>query len=112
VLVKPLHSLEESLLLGKSLILVLQVSAHSKSMLNVREQVDLERLASLDENLLRSVAELSGENVVGLSSSDREGTGDGLELFFLDERRVSDVTDVDTLLVVANNVLGLLVMCF
>lgn len=81
-------------------------------MLDVREQVDLERLASLDQNLLGSVTLFGGEDAVGLSSGNGEGTGDGLKLFFLDERGVSDVTDVDARVVVANNVLRLLAMCF
>lgn len=105
VLIKPLHGLEESLLLGKLLPLVAQISAHSKSMLHVREQVDLEGQASANQNLFRLVTLFSGEDAVGLSSSNGEGAGDGLELFILDERGVSDVTDVDASLVVADNVL-------
>jgi hypothetical protein len=111
VLIKPLHGLEESLLLGKLLPLVAQISAHSKSMLYVREQVDLERQASANQNLFRLVALFGGEDAVGLSSGNGERTGDGLELFVLDERGVSDVTDVDASLVVADNVLRLLAIC-
>lgn len=112
MLIKPLHSLEESLLLGKLLSLVTQISAHSKPMLDVREQIDLERQSSPNQNLIRFVSLFGGEDVVGLSSGNGEGSGDGLELCLLDERGVSDVTDVDARLVVANNVLRLLAMRF
>lgn len=81
-------------------------------MLDVREQIDLERLASPNQNLFRLVTLFGGEDVVGLSSGNGEGPGDGLELFLLDERGVSDITDIDARLVVANNVLRLLAMRF
>jgi hypothetical protein len=74
VLVEPLNSLKESLLLGKSLSIILKITAHSKSVLNVRVQVDLERLASLDENLLGAVSLLGGENAVGLRRCDGQGS--------------------------------------
>lgn len=108
VLIKPLNSLKESLLLGKSLSVITEITAHSKAVLNVRVKVDLERLASLDENLLGAVSLLGGENAVGLRRCDGQGSLDGSEFIFLYERGVGDVADLDALLVVANNVLFLL----
>lgn len=66
VLVEPNNSLAESLLLGPLLGLVVQVTADGEAVRNAAEQVDLPRLASLDESLLGLVAELSGEDAVGL----------------------------------------------
>ena len=108
VLIKPLNSLKESLLLGKSLSIITKITSHSKAVLNVRVQVDLERLASLDQNLLGAVSLLGGEDAVGLRRCDGQGSPDGSEFIFLDERGVGDVADLDALLVVANNVLFLL----
>lgn len=109
MLIEPLNSLDESLLLGKLLGLAGEIGSYSKSVLNVRVQVDLEGLAGLDEDLLGAVSQVGGEDAVGLSGSDGERTLDGLELLLLDERGVSDVADLDTGLVVADNVLRLLV---
>jgi hypothetical protein len=108
VLIEPLNSLEESLLLGESLGLVLEIASHSETVLDVRVQVDLERLAGLDEDLLRAVSQLGGENVIDLGGGDGERSLDGPELVLLDERGVGDVADLDTLLVVADNVLWFL----
>jgi hypothetical protein len=105
VLIEPLNSLNESLLLGKYLCLVLEITAHSKSVFNVRVQVDLEGLASLNEDLLGTVSQVGGEEVVDLSGGNGERSLDGLELILLDERGVSDVSDLDALLVVSDNVL-------
>lgn len=105
VLVKPLHSLVESLLLGESHNLVVDITTDSETVRNAGEQVDLEGLARLDEDLLGSVAELGGENTVGLRGGDGERAADGGKLVLLDERGVGDVADVDALLIVANNVL-------
>jgi hypothetical protein len=112
VLIEPLNSLKESLLLGKSLSIILKITAHSKSVLNVRVKVDLERFASLDKNLLGAVSLLGGENAVGLRRCDGQGSFNGSEFIFLDERGVSDIADLDALLVVANNVLFLLASVF
>lgn len=70
MLVEPLHSLIEGLLLCESHNPVIRVTTDSKTVLHAREQVDLEGLTRLDENLLGSVAELGGENAVGLRGSD------------------------------------------
>ena len=74
MLIKPLNSLKESLLLGKSLSVITEITAHSKAVLNVRVKVDLERLASLDQNLLGAVSLLGGEDAVGLRRCDGQGS--------------------------------------
>lgn len=107
MLVKPLHSLVEGLLLGESHNLVVGVTTDSETVLDAREQIDLEGLSRLDEDLLGSVAEIGGENLVGLRGGDGERAADGAELVLLDERGVGDVADADALLVVADNVLVL-----
>jgi hypothetical protein len=70
VLVEPLHSLVEGLLLCESHNPVIGVTTDSETVLDAREQVDLEGLTRLDEDLLGSVAELGGENAVGLRRGD------------------------------------------
>jgi hypothetical protein len=66
VLVEPSDSLAEGLLLSPLLLGVFQVSAHSEAMANAAEEVDLPRLGSLDENILRLMTELGGEDLVDL----------------------------------------------
>lgn len=68
-------------------------------------EVDLVGLARLLEDLLRLVAFLGGEDGVGLSSGDGEGSSNGRQLVLVHEGRVSDVTDLDAVLVVADDVL-------
>lgn len=74
-------------------------------------QVDLVGLASLLEDLLRLVAQLSGENLVGLGGSDGPGPGDGGKLLLVNKGRVGDETDLDAVLVVASDVLSWGVSC-
>lgn len=66
MLVEPNDSLAESLLLSPLLSLVTQVTTDSEAVGDTAEQVDLPRLASLDQSLLRLVTKLSGEDRVGL----------------------------------------------
>lgn len=61
-------------------------------------QVDLVWEAGLLEDDFGFVTLLGGEDLVGLSGGDAEGTADGLEFVGFDERRVSDVADVDFVL--------------
>lgn len=66
MLVEPNNGLAESLLLGPLLGLVVQVTADGEAVSHAAEQVDLPRLTSLDQSLLGLVAELGGEDAVGL----------------------------------------------
>jgi hypothetical protein len=68
VLVEPNNSLSKGLLLSPLLLGVAQISAHSEAVAHAAEQVDLPRLPSLDEGLLRLVTELGGEDLVDLCS--------------------------------------------
>ena len=85
MLVEPLHGLEKGLLLGESLNLDIRVATNSEAMLNTGEEVDLEGLAGLDEDLLRSVSLLGGEDAVSLSGGNGQRASDGSELLLLDE---------------------------
>ena len=58
-------------------------------------QIDLVGLLGLNEDSLRLVALLSWENLVCFCGSDGERSSDGSELGFLDERGVSDVSDIN-----------------
>jgi hypothetical protein len=66
VLVEPADGLEEGLLLGILCLGVLGVTTNSEAVDDAAEQVDLPRLGGLDEGLLGLVAELGGEDRVGL----------------------------------------------
>lgn len=68
VLVEPTNSLSKGLLLSPLLLRVAQISAHSEAVAHAAEQVDLPRLGSLDEGLLRLVTELGGEDLIDLCS--------------------------------------------
>lgn len=105
MLVKPSHSLEKGLLLGKLLNLDAGVAADSEAVRNARVQVDLEGLAGLDEDLLRLVALLSRENGVSLGCGNGQRAGQGSEFILLDVGGVSDEAGLDAALVVTNNVL-------
>lgn len=105
MLIKPRNSLVEGLLLCELDTLVFGVSTHCETVANTRIQVDLERKAGLNEDLLGLVAVFDGEDGVVLRSGDGERSGDGSELVFLDEGWVGNITDVDAALVVTNDVL-------
>lgn len=105
VVVEPLDGLEERLLLGESLCLVGQVASDGEAVHGAAVQVDLVGLAGLLEDLLGFVAQLRGEDLVGLGGSDGPGAGDGGKLLLVDKGRVGDETDLDAVLVVAGNVL-------
>lgn len=64
--VEPGHSLQEGLLLGELVLRLAQVRADGESVHNATEEVDLIRLTGLDQDVLRLVTELTGENAVGL----------------------------------------------
>jgi hypothetical protein len=105
VLIEPSHGLQKSLLLGKPLRLDSQVATHSESVLDLREQVDLVGMAGLLEDLLGPVALLVREDGVGLSGRDGQWARDGGKLILVNERRVSDIANVDTIFVVPDDVL-------
>lgn len=102
---KPSHSLEKGLLLGPLLNLDAGVAANSKAVHDSRVQVNLERQASLDENLLRLVALLGREDVVCLGGGNRQRASDGSQLVLFHHGGMGDVADVNAVLVVANHVL-------
>lgn len=64
VLVEPVHSLGEGLLLSKLERLVAQVGTDGESVGDATVEVDLPGLASLDQGSLGLVAELGGEDIV------------------------------------------------
>jgi hypothetical protein len=105
VVVKPSHGLQESLLLGKLLCLDLQVTAHRKAVIYARIQVDLIWLLGVLEDFLGFVALLGREDAVRLGGGDRERTSNGSQLSLLNERRVCDKSNINTVLVVADNIL-------
>jgi len=96
VLVEPVNSLQESLLLGILLVLVAQVASDSKAVLDSAEKVDLVNLFSSYQNLLALVSLFHWEDAIGFSSRDTERSGDVCEFVFVDKGWVGDVTDVDT----------------
>lgn len=108
MLVEPSQSLEKGLLLGKLLNLDAGVAADSKAVRDARVQVDLERLAGLDENLLRLVALLSREDLVCLGGGNGQGTSDGGQLILFHHGGMGDKADFDAVLVVANDVLPIM----
>lgn len=105
VLVKPPNSLVKGLLLGPPLDPDGEVATHRKAVLDAAEKVDLVRLADLLQNLLGLVALFGWEDLVRLRGGDGQGAGDGSELVLIDKGRVSDVADLDAVLVVADDVL-------
>lgn len=66
VLVEPRNGLAKGLLLGPLLDGIAQIGAHAEAVRHPAEQVDLPGLAGLDQSLLGLVAELGGEDRVGL----------------------------------------------
>jgi hypothetical protein len=85
MLIKPIHSLQERLLLRKLLDLHTQIAPNRKTMHYAREEVDLIRLFCLNEDCLGLVAFLGGEDLVCFCGGDGEGAGDGGEFGFFDE---------------------------
>lgn len=74
-------------------------------MLGSRKQVNLVRLLGLGEDLFRLVALLSWEDGVRLGGGDGQGATDGGQFILFDKGRVGAVADVDTILVVADDIL-------
>lgn len=105
ILVKPSDGLVEGLLLGKPLHLHVRIAAHREAVLDLRVQVDLVGVAGFLENLLGPVALLGGEDGVGLGGGDGQRPGDGRELVLVDEGRVREISDIDPILVVPDDVL-------
>ena len=66
MLVEPVNSLAEGLLLSPLLLGVAQIGTHSEAMADTAEQVDLPRLGSLDKSLLGLMTKLGSEDRVGL----------------------------------------------
>lgn len=93
------------MLLGELLHLDGRVTADGETMLNLGEQVDLVRLADFLEDLFGPVALLRREDGIGLGGRDGQRARNGREFILFDERRVSNVADVDTILVVSYDVL-------
>lgn len=69
------------------------------------EQVDLVRLPDLPQDLLGLVTLLGREDLVRLGGGDGKRAGDGSQLVIVDKGGVSEVADLDAVLVVADNVL-------
>lgn len=97
ILIKPVHRLQESLLLGKLLNLLTRITPHRKSMNDSTIQIDLIWLLRLNHDFLGLVAFLSREDLVGFCGCDRERSLDGSQLGFLDEGRVRNEADIDAL---------------
>lgn len=106
MLIKPRHSLQERLLFGKPLHLDTNVAADGKPVIDAREQVDLVRLLGLEENLLGPVALFRWEDGVRLRGGDRQRSGDGSQLVLLDKGWMCDEADVDSILVMPDNILS------
>lgn len=70
------------------------------------EQVNLIRLPDLLQDLLGLVALLGWEDGVRLRGGDGQWAGDGSQLVLIDKGGVSDVADLDAVLVVADDVLN------
>lgn len=66
---EPSDGLHEGLLLGELVLGLAQVGADGETVGDAAEQVDLPRLAGLDEDTLRLVAQLSGEDLVDFYGS-------------------------------------------
>jgi hypothetical protein len=117
-LVEPLHSLEERSLFCELDVLLADVGADGKAVLDTRVENHLVGDAvHLLEQLLGLVALVFGEDVVGLcggnwlvnvtpdvsesvertSSGNREWAGHALDLVLVDERRVCGVTNINAL---------------
>lgn len=105
MLTKPSHSLEKGLLLGKLLNLDAGVTPDREAVRNARVQVDLERLARLDEDLLRLVALLGREDGVSLGGGNGQRAGESGELLLVDVGGVSDEASFNAALVVTDDVL-------
>jgi len=113
MLIKPSHSLQESLFLRKLLILLAHVTSHREAVGDPTEEVDLVWLLCLNEDNLGFVAHLGGEDVVSFRGGEGEGPGDSTEFDFFDEamsslairwyrggvhvRRVSSISDINSL---------------
>lgn len=109
MLLEPRQSLQESILLCVLRDLVTQLGPHRESVFDTAVQVDLVGETGLLEDNLGFVALLGGEDRVGLGGGDAEGAADGLEFVGFDEGWVSDVANVDLVLLgveMADDVFG------
>lgn len=85
MLIKPIHSLQESLFLRKLLHLHLHITSNRETMHHAREEVYLIRLLCFNKDCFGFVAFLGGEDLVCFCGGDGEGAGDGGEFGFFDE---------------------------
>lgn len=105
MLVKPGNSLQESLLLGVLFDLLGEIAADSKPMRNTTVEVDLIRVARFFQDNLGTVTLLPWEDAISLGGRNGKRCLEPRQLLFLDERRVCHEADIDSGLVVADNVL-------
>lgn len=107
MLVEPINRLLKSLLFGILFCLNLRITANGETVLDVGEEVDLPRLLGFDQNLFRLVTLLCREDGINFSSGDGQRARDSGKLLIVDERWVRAVSNVDTILEVADKVLSL-----
>lgn len=93
--VKPPHRLQESLLLGKLLLGIRNISAHTKPVGRPRVQRNLIRLIRALQQHLDLGAASGREHGVGLGESEADGLGDGRDLGVEQQARVGGEADVD-----------------
>lgn len=94
-LIKPLHSLQESLLHTKLDGRVAQIATHRKAMRRRTVQVDLVRLLRLLEDLLTLMPLIRREDLIRLRRRNAVWALDGGQLALLDETGVCHVADID-----------------
>jgi hypothetical protein len=73
---------------------------------DARVQVDLVWVARRLEDLFGLVALLGREDGVGLGGGNGQRPGHGCELVLVDEARMGDISDLDAVLVVPDDVLA------
>lgn len=95
MLLEPLDSLQESILLSILHRPVGRVSTDSKAVRNAAVEVDLVRETRVLQDLFGFMALLSGEDCISLCSSNSQRALDGLQLLRLDEGRVGGVSSID-----------------
>jgi hypothetical protein len=85
MLVKPVYSLQESLLSAKPLGLDAQISSHGKTVRNATEQIDLIWLLGPNQDGLRLMTQFSGEYGVCLSCRNGEWASNSGQLLVGDK---------------------------